>query len=65
MKNNLNKKRRFELKMLKFKKRLKQLGLTLKEGNFHAYRTSGQPCSCFMCSGLKFSRKTKHKNKDE
>lgn len=59
----MNKKRRFELKMLKFKKRLKQLGLTLKQGNFHAYITSGKPCSCYLCSPNKFSRKQKHKNK--
>lgn len=57
----MDKKRRFELKMLKFKKRLKQLGLTTKEGNFNCYRTTGQPCSCYMCSPYKFSRKTKHK----
>jgi hypothetical protein len=61
----MDKKRRFELKMLKFKKRLTQLGLLSKEGTFNCYRTSGKPCSCYMCSPYKFSRKTKHKNKDE
>jgi len=59
----MDKARRFELKMLKFTKRLKQLRLTIKEGNFNSYRTTGQPCSCYMCSPYKFSRKIKHKDK--
>ena len=59
----MNKARRFELKMLKFTKRLKQLGLNVKEHNVNAYRTTGQPCSCYICSPYKFSRKIKHKDK--
>ena len=61
----MDKKRRFELKMLKFKRRLTQLGLLFKEGNFHCYKTTGKPCSCYMCKGERYSRKHKHKNKDE
>jgi len=56
----MNKRRRFELKMLKFKKRLKQLCLKDKEGAFYAYRSHGSPCSCYMCSPYKYKRK-KHK----
>jgi hypothetical protein len=61
----MNKARRFEIKMTKFKKRLKVLGLLYKEGNFHCYRTSGSPCSCYMCSPYKFKRKIKHKNQQQ
>lgn len=53
----MNKARRHELKMLKYKKRLNQLGLTEGENkNFHAYRSHGAPCSCFMCSHSKYKR---------
>lgn len=53
----MNKARRHELKMLKYKKRLKQLGL--KEGdrcNFNAYRSHGKPCSCSVCKSPKYNR---------
>jgi hypothetical protein len=53
----MNKARRHELKMLKYRKRLRQLGL--QEGpnrNFYAYRSHGQPCSCSMCRGEKYNR---------
>jgi hypothetical protein len=46
----MNKARRHELKMLKYKKRLKQL--RLKESpvsNLFAYRSHGSPCSCWGC----------------
>jgi len=53
----MNKGRRHELKMLKYKKRLKQLSLTESpNANLYAYRSHGQPCSCYMCSGLKYNR---------
>lgn len=45
----MNKGRRHELKMLKYKKRLKQLGLKEGEGKFYAYRSHGAPCSCMVC----------------
>jgi len=47
---------------LKFKKRLKQMGLLNKEGNFYCYKSNGSPCSCPMCSPNKYNRKIKHKN---
>jgi hypothetical protein len=53
----MNKARRHELKMLKYKKRLKQLGL--KESptsNLFAYRSHGAPCSCGICSYNKYKR---------
>lgn len=58
----MNKARRHELKMLKYKKRLNNLGL--KESpkcNFNAYRSHGSPCSCIFCSGDKYNR-AKEKN---
>lgn len=46
----MNKKRRHELKMLKYKKRLNQLGLKDGQGKFFAYRSHGKPCSCMFCT---------------
>jgi hypothetical protein len=46
-----------------YRKRLKKYGLKEEDGNVHAFRTTGKPCSCFACRGEKYSRKTKHKNK--
>ena len=45
----------------KFKRRLKLYGVKETDGNMHAFRTTGSPCSCPACSGEKFSRKQKHK----
>jgi hypothetical protein len=46
----MNKARRHELKMLKYKKRVKKLGLKEKPGwNLYPYRSHGKPCSCFLC----------------
>ena len=50
----MNKARRHELKMLKYKKRLENLGLTNKPGKFFAFRSHGAPCSCSMCSPYKY-----------
>jgi hypothetical protein len=53
----MNKARRHELKMLKYKRRLNNLGLKESpNSNFYAYRSHGSPCSCFVCSGVKYSR---------
>lgn len=52
----MNKAMRHQVKMRKFKKRLVVLNLHKEEGSFHAYITSGKPCSCFMCSPLKYNR---------
>lgn len=58
----MNKARRHELKMLKYKRRLKNLGLKENpNSNFHAYRSHGSPCSCYMCSHNKYSRETEKK----
>jgi len=52
----MNKRRRYELKMLKYKKRLKQLGLKEAQpnSNFTAYRSHGSPCSCWYCRDKKY-----------
>ena len=64
MKNN--KGRRNELTKLKYKKRLKNFGLKENEpnSNYYCLKSTGKPCSCFMCSPYKFDRNEKHKNKD-
>lgn len=46
---------------LKYKKRLKNLGLKENEGNFHCYKSTGKPCSCYLCSPEKYDRTEKHK----
>ncbi len=52
----MNKYRRHELKILKYKKRLKQLNLDPNElnANFNSYRSHGKPCSCNLCRDEKF-----------
>lgn len=55
-----NKGRRQELTRLKYLKRCKVLGLD--PNKYYCYKAQGKPCSCFMCSCEKFSRKVKHKN---
>lgn len=53
----MNKGRRQELKMLKYKKRLRQLNLIKGDRcNYYAYRSHGSPCSCFFCSPYKYKR---------
>ena len=52
----MNKARRHELKMLKYKKRLKNYQLKEGEGNFYSFRSHGKPCSCFICSHSKYDR---------
>ena len=49
---------------LKYLKRLKKWNLLDKKGNFFAFKSTGSPCSCWLCSGSKYSRKKKHKNLD-
>lgn len=74
----MNKARRHELKMLKYKKRLKNIKqltckkLTNPKGvengiiyNLTSYKTSGKPCSCAVCSPYKYNRaKQKHEVRD-
>lgn len=60
----MNKGRRNELTRLKYKKRLKNLGLKEAENsNFYCYKSTGKPCSCPLCSPEKYKRTVKHKNK--
>lgn len=60
-----NKGWRQEVKMRHFKRRLKMYGYDqLPEGlpaNSNPFRTTGKPCSCWMCRGESYSRKIKHK----
>lgn len=62
----MNKARRHELKMLKYKRRL--LNLNIKDdtkGKFFAYRSHGSPCSCYMCQGGRGKyRDKRNKNHD-
>lgn len=53
--------------MFKFKKRLKLWYPCSEQRNNQHYtlKTTSTPCSCYMCSGESYSRKIKHKNKDE
>ena len=55
----MNKGRREEVAKLKHIKRCKALGLKPEE--HYCYKAQGKPCSCNMCSPIKFSRKIKHK----
>jgi hypothetical protein len=55
----MDKARRQEITTLKHKKRCKVLGLKPEE--HYCYKAQGKPCSCYMCSPYKYSRKIKHK----
>ena len=46
-----------------YRKRLRNWCLHEEDGNMTAFRTTGKPCSCYMCKGEKYNRKVKHKNK--
>jgi hypothetical protein len=53
----MNKGRRHQLKMLKLKKRLQNYGAKPGDtGNFHAFRTTGKPCSCHLCSPYRYAK---------
>lgn len=59
----MNKGRRNELRQLKFKRRLKECGLTQKKKtDWICYKDQGQPCSCKMCAGEKFNRAKEKKD---
>lgn len=58
-----NKGRRNELTKLKHKKRAKKYGLDPKK--HYELKAQGKPCSCFLCSGDKYSRKAKHKKENQ
>ena len=57
----MNKGLRNEIERRKFRKRIEQVGLKMEDvhkpqNNLWAYKSTGKPCSCFMCSGLKYNR---------
>lgn len=56
-----NKGLRQEIKLRKYKRRLK----LYKLDSCNALRTTSKPCSCFICKGDRFDRKLKHKNKEQ
>jgi hypothetical protein len=62
----MNKGRRTQLTELKYKKRLKNLGLKETDPNskYYCYKSTGKPCSCPMCSPEKYKRTEKHKDRD-
>lgn len=58
----MNKAERQRIKIVKYKRRLRDYQiLDDSKGNFYALRSHGKPCSCNLCSDLKFSRKEKHR----
>lgn len=57
-----NKGNREQITQRKFKARLRALSLDTEQGKFFCYKAQAKPCSCKMCSPVKFSRKIKHKS---
>lgn len=58
---------KFERKLkgyYRYKKRLKNYGLKEEDGHYYL-KTSGKPCSCWLCKNKKYNRKIKHKNQNE
>lgn len=43
-----------------YRKRMKKWGIK-ENDKWHALRSTGKPCSCYMCRSEKFNRKEKHK----
>lgn len=63
----MNKKERRQKQFYKLKKRLQNFKYKLEdllEHNLYVFKTTGKPCSCYICSGKKYSRKQKHKNNE-
>ena len=46
----------------KYLKRLKLYGFTVDDEQY-IFKSTGSPCSCLGCSGERYSRSVKHKNK--
>lgn len=44
-----------------YRRRLEKYGFK-EEDEQHVFRTTGKPCSCYMCRKGKYNRKEKHKN---
>lgn len=57
----MNKEIRNQITKKKWAKRLKVLGLKQSENQlFTCYKSQSKPCSCYLCSPVKYSRKIKH-----
>lgn len=50
----MNKAERHRIKMKKYLRRLRNLGLINCKGNFFHYRSHGKPCSCNLCRNKKY-----------
>lgn len=50
----MNKQERKLKGLAKFKQRLINYKLVGVEGRFHAFKQSGKPCSCYVCSTHKY-----------
>lgn len=64
----MNKARRHELKMLRYKRRLRNYRISCDTANnpannFFAFRSHGKPCSCWCCSPIdrKYNRAKENK----
>ena len=61
----MNKARRHELKMLKYKQRLKKYRIKDdSKGKFFSFRSHGKPCSCYACQQVeeKYNRAKEKRN---
>ena len=59
----MNKAERKRKEHFKYIKRCKAMGLDPDDPNIKkCYKKQGKPCSCYICSYQKYSRKKKHKN---
>lgn len=56
----MDKGRRNEITKLKHIKRCQAMGI--KPQDHYCYKSQGKPCSCHVCSGVKYTRNIKHKN---
>lgn len=58
----MDKARRHELKMLKYKKRIEKYGIShLPAECLYGYRSHGKPCSCSVCAQPKYDRAKERK----
>lgn len=64
----MNKGDRNRLKYLKFKRRLKMRGFTIKDvknprNNLYMFKSHGSPCSCWACRDRKYRDADRQRNK--
>jgi len=57
----MNKQERKIKGQFKFKKRLKNYQLLNSEFKHYSLKTTGKPCSCYMCSPKKIQEKSKYR----